>query len=658
MSSQQIQRTGAGRRNRLVRNSVVTSYICAALLSVLFLITPFATAQTNNSIQPWAGSSPAEVIQFLGETIDWYRQSQQEQRIASEPGDLGFAADNRRMADQIVKLAFDFARQQEQQLSKRSSGQSSPNASDAGSRIESLSRLAAQADALVQQTQAELQSLKERLDSTPASKRKQLQTQIAEVQSELGLFQARQQALHNLLDFAGGASKAGGTSLRAQIDELARAVPAALSSSNPGEATPSDSSQGSKANDVSVKTTPDGMWALATDLFRLSSKRGVLSSSSRATEELQRNAKELRSPLVAQLKQLIQAGDQLTKQADTSDPNELLQEKAQLDELTVQFKQVSALLSSLGKQNILLDLYKRSLSNWKDEVSDEFKERLKSLLLRAFGLAVALGAVFLIGEFWRRAIFRYVHDTRRRYQFMLMRKIALWSGIAIVLLFSFVTELGAVATFAGLITAGVAVALQNVIVSIVGYFFLIGKYGIRVGDRVQVGTVTGEVVDIGLVRFHLMELSGGVTDSEPTGRIVAFSNAVVFQSTGGLFKQIPGTNFVWREVTLRFGLESDSRQIRERLQKAMDTALADFNDYIERQRRQMELSVSSVPTSELKPRMRAHYTSSATEVTVRYPVVAEKSAEIDERIMGEIISAIEQDPKLKLLDSQISTLKA
>ena len=82
--------------------------------------------------------------------------------------------------------------------------------------------------------------------------------------------------------------------------------------------------------------------------------------------------------------------------------------------------------------------------------------------------------------------------------------------------FTFATDLGSLATFAGLLTAGVAVAMQSVLVSIVGYFFLIGKYGIRVSDRVQIGSVTGEVIDLGLVRLHLMELSGQV----PTGRVV------------------------------------------------------------------------------------------------------------------------------------------
>ena len=631
--------------NRSIKSAIIFSFLLSSVL----------LAQESTLSSSASEPTPAQIIQFLGETIDWYRQTQQEQHITTDPEDLGFAGDNRRMADQIVKLSFDFARQEEQQLAKQSKG-TAPNPGDMGSRYENISRIAARADALVQQTQQELETLKQKLETTPPSKRKQLQIQIEEVQSELGLFLARQQALHNLLDFAGGASKGGGTSLRAQIDELARAVPAAISGTGANENAASNQ-QPVKVKEVAAKSTPTGMWALAGDLFRLSSKRSLLAGNLRATRELEDTAKQLRAPLGTHLKQLIQSGDQLTQQADTSDQSGLIEEKQKLDQLTVEFKQVSGLLSSLGKQSILLDLYKRSLSNWQAEVVSELKERSKGLLLRLFGLAMALGVVFLIGEFWRRAIFRYVHDTRRRYQFMLMRKIALWCGFAIILLFSFVTELGAVATFAGLITAGVAVALQNVIVSIVGYFFLIGKYGIRVGDRVQVGNVTGEVVDIGLVRFHLMELSGGVADSEPTGRIVAFSNSVVFQATGGLFKQIPGTNFVWREVTLRFASDSDYRQVRERLQQAIDSAFADYKEHLEGQRRQMELSVSNVPTSELKPRAHARFTTSATEVIVRYPVVADKSGEIDERIMSEIFAAIGHDPKLKLLDSQISSLK-
>jgi len=187
---------------------------------------------------------------------------------------------------------------------------------------------------------------------------------------------------------------------------------------------------------------------------------------------------------------------------------------------------------------------------------------------------------------------------------------------------------------------------------------LIGRFGIRVGDRVQVAAVAGEVVDIGLVRFHLMELSSSAADSEPTGRVVAFSNSVVFQSNAGLFKQIPGTNFIWHEIVLKFARDTDYHALRERVQKAIDTAFADYRDLLENQRRQMEITLTSISTSELKPRARIHFTSSAIEVVVRYPVVIDKATEIDERIVGEMFEAADREPKLNLLNAEIPTAKA
>src|SRR6202795_5060051 len=141
-------------------------------LGVLVVVL-FGLAPPRNFAQsaPPTEARSTEIIQFLGETIDWYRQTQQEQHIVAEPEDLGFAADNRRMADQIVKLAFDFARQQEQQLAKQAKGQPAAALSDAGSKYENLSRAAAKADQLVQETQAEIDSLRQQLQTAPPFKR-------------------------------------------------------------------------------------------------------------------------------------------------------------------------------------------------------------------------------------------------------------------------------------------------------------------------------------------------------------------------------------------------------------------------------------------------------------------------------------------------------
>jgi hypothetical protein len=82
-----------------------------------------------------------------------------------------------------------------------------------------------------------------------------------------------------------------------------------------------------------------------------------------------------------------------------------------------------------------------------------------------------------------------------------------------------------------------------------------GKFGIRTSDRVQVAGVNGEVIEIGLIRFHVMELIG--SDVQPSGRVVAFSNAIVFQPTAALFRQIPATDFLWHETSVTLAADSD-----------------------------------------------------------------------------------------------------
>src|SRR5205807_7809300 len=185
-------------------------------------------------------------------------------------------------------------------------------------------------------------------------------------------------------------------------------------------------------------------------------------------------------------------------------------------------------------------------------------------------LGFALTVVIVLSEIWRQATLRYVHEARRRYQFLLLRRIVLWIAIGITVAFALATEIGSLATFAGLITAGIAVALQNVILAIAGYFFLIGKYGVKVGDRIEISGVAGDVVDIGLIRLHLMEIAGSGADRQPTGRVVVFSNSIVFQPGASFYRQIPGTNFLWHQLTLTLASEADYTTAEKRLREAIE----------------------------------------------------------------------------------------
>jgi small-conductance mechanosensitive channel len=195
-----------------------------------------------------------------------------------------------------------------------------------------------------------------------------------------------------------------------------------------------------------------------------------------------------------------------------------------------------------------------------------------------------------------------------------------------------------------------------VILAVVGYFMLIGKFGVHVGDRVQVSGVSGEVVEIGMIRLHIMELEGTGPDAEPTGRVAAFSNSVVFQPTAGLFRQVPGTDFLWHELTLTLVAESDYRAAEHRVRGAVDAAFKECLKDFERQRRQMETNLGSVFIEPLAPRVRFRFTTAGLEFFLRYPVELNRAAEMDERVTRELLDAIDQEPKLKIVGAEIPVI--
>jgi small-conductance mechanosensitive channel len=596
-----------------------------------------------------------QVIQFLDQTIDWYHGLAVQQQIATTPGDLAVVYDNRQAAIQAVRQAFDFARSQAGSIAEDSA--SNPGQTAALSQYQSLRQLQARLDKQVKDTQAELDADRQKLASASAKQRQELQSQVAELQGEIDLTGARRDAVGSMVEFVNGSSTngLGATGLRAQIEALARTVPgmtqagatAAAAGAPAGSATAAPAIPIAAA--VSKSATP-GIWDLTASVIALASKGRTINSLIHQTDALADTAKQLRQPFLAQLKDLSSRGEVLGKQADTANSVTLQAERAQLDELTWQFKRLTAAVTPLSKQSVLLDLYKRSLGNWKDAVRNEYMTDLRSLAVRLGFLGLIILTVFAAAELWRRAVYRYVNDPRRRYQFLLMRRFVIWFVMAIIIAFAFASSLGSIATFAGLITAGVAVAMQSVIVSIVGYFFLIGKFGIRVGDRVQIGGVTGEVVDVGLVRFHLMELGGSGADG-PTGRVVAFSNSIVFQVAAGLFKQIHGINFAWHKITLTLASQENYAAVKERLLAAVQTALADYRAEIERQNQEIARTVVSTPVANLEPKVLMRFSATGVEAVIRYPVDLKNAADIDERVWHELLQALECEPKVQLAGS-------
>ena len=494
-----------------------------------------------------------------------------------------------------------------------------------------------EAESHVKVEQDELQSLLRQLVSTPRRDRPSLEQHIAEARSELQLEEARLETVRGYLDFLGPGA-AGATGLSARIDELERSVPEARSEDARATQAPSAKPQVAQA-------VPTGILALSTDLVSLARKRRNLRQSIEKAQAVRALVIKLRDPLENELRTTLRQGDALTSAPDTADAGLLADRRKAVDELTVHFRKVSAALLPLGKQAVLLDAFTASLAEWHTTIAREFDDESGSLLVRLVVLIAAVAVILAASELWRRATFRYVQDVRRRHQFLLLRRIVVALALTVFIVFALATELGSLATFAGFITAGLAVALQNVILSVAAYFFLIGKYGVRIGDRVQISGVNGDVIDIGLVRLHLLELGPG---AQPTGRVVVFSNAVLFQPSANFFKQLPGSSFTWHRVSLTLSPGSDYKLAETRLLKAIERVFEEYKATLEAQHRRVSQDLA-FPLSELKPQSQLGLTDAGLEMIIRFPVPLESASAIDDRMTRSLLEEIEREPGLRLV---------
>src|SRR6266481_6124462 len=585
-----------------------------------------------------------QVIQILDETVDWYRTLGTQQQNATQPSDLLILFANRKTADKVVGLAFDIARANAELLSSEAGAEQ--GGADASS-PQSLTQHQNQLDALRQSIQQEIDAARHKLASSGTDKQN-IEATLTELQGELAMVSARKNLLDTMTEFvnANDPKAAGANALKAQIDAIAATVPSSgvnataapsITASSPTTSPSSAAPAGSAGN----RAAPEryGIWDLATEVLRQRNKISTIDLIGRHTAALAETFDKISAQPLKQLKTYAARGDALAALADNAGSGTLKDLRNEFDTLAWLFKQTSEILIPLTKERVLLQQYQHNLGNWRDSAERQYHDALTALAVRLGIVAGILGVVFALGEIWKRAVLRYAREPRRRYQLLLVRTIVLWTIVIGVVGLSFVSEISTFATFAGLITAGLAVAMQSVLASIVGYFFLIGKYGIRVGDRIQIGTVVGEVIDLGLVRMHLMELNQQ-GPLGPTGRVVAFANLIVFQASGGLFKQIPGVNLSWHETTLTLPTVKDYAALKDRLLAAISDVSSNYTEEIARQTKEIVRSTSSSSVSDAAPQVQMHLADGKMQALIRYPVHLQHAAEIDERVAQVVLKVI------------------
>jgi small-conductance mechanosensitive channel len=611
---------------------------------------PLAEATVTSQPTPVAAVSPAapvsgrvSVISYLSEVIAWFRIVALEEQTASDPADILYISDSRQMAQAVLHLAFDYARAQAA-LNKATAAEhpETVDASETASRELLARRRAAQGT--VNALTAKIAELKAHLRGAAASARDPINRELAATQGQLDLAQSHVDSLDALIDYENG-SAAGDTSrnsLEAQIDELESSLP------HEGQG----KSSGAQVLDGSATNTslpPNaGFLTRGEFLITLQGRQQALDAAIKLTSDIVKVATTQREHLVQSLSEIDAQSVQEAHEATSSNIATVRETQDAFRQLAARRKLVTDAMQPLSKQIVTLNLYGTNLERWRSANSRRFRTEVRNLVLRAAFLAVLIGIVSLAAIAWRKLAFHYVPDLHRRYQLMQLRRFAIGIVIVLILLFGLGGDLRVLATVMGFAAAGIALALQNVILSFAGYFYIGGRFGIRVGDRIQLGGIAGDVLEIGLFKLTLMELNNDTNGRQPTGRIVVFPNSIVFQPNGNFFNQLPGSNYTWNELRLTLAPDCDYRLAEQRLMEVVGAVFGRFRDSIQRDYHNVESNLN-LRFESPRPQSRLQFNDAGIEVVVRYPVPLLATAQAADEIARRLIDAINREPGLRLV---------
>jgi small-conductance mechanosensitive channel len=251
----------------------------------------------------------------------------------------------------------------------------------------------------------------------------------------------------------------------------------------------------------------------------------------------------------------------------------------------------------------------------------------------------------VIGILLIHAAFRVLEQTlpRRfgradaRYR---VRKFLVFSGYLSILLFLailFEDRLGRLSFAFGVVGAGVAVALQDVLASIAGAFSIGFSKLYTVGDRVQIGDTRGDVIDIGLLRTTLMETGNWVSRDLYNGRVVRIPNSAVLK--GSVFNYSQGFQFIWDEIKVLFTTTSDYKLAREMLLRVAKDAIGEYLLEAQISWKAMSDNYGSV-NPPLEPTVALVVNAGSLEFSVSYVVDYTKRTAVQDQLFTKIVEEI------------------
>jgi small-conductance mechanosensitive channel len=266
----------------------------------------------------------------------------------------------------------------------------------------------------------------------------------------------------------------------------------------------------------------------------------------------------------------------------------------------------------------------------------------KNILHKKIGQTVFF---ILINYLLMLAVIRFINarvkDIRARY---IIRKNVVYLvslTVIVIVFFIWVQNLNSITIFLGVASAGLALALQEVILCIAGWLLLLIRRPYEPGDRIEIDGIKGDVIDIRLFQTSLLEIGNWVAADQSTGRIVNIPNSFVFKTQN--FNYSRGFEFIWNEIPILVTFESDWQKGRAII-LAHAQKLAEGMEEEVRRKIDVMRNRYMIYYGKLTPIVYVNIKDSGVELTLRYLTEAKRRRFTQDKLCQAILEDFGKEP--------------
>lgn len=259
---------------------------------------------------------------------------------------------------------------------------------------------------------------------------------------------------------------------------------------------------------------------------------------------------------------------------------------------------------------------------------------------------IVAGLAVLTSRLAGRLLEKRIKDEAQMFTLsMLLRKITYVAAAVVILSIVFGFG-GNFATIIGILGAGVAFASQEVIGSFAGYLNIIMGNIFRIGDRIRIGNVVGDVLAISMLRTTVMEIGEWVKADQYTGRVVSLANRVVFSDP--VFNYTQHSRYLWDEIMIPVTYDTNWRRAVEIILARGQELTSRFHVEARAEFEEMKRKYPSLHDVPVEPSVYIAMTDNWIELTLRYVVEARNRRTVKAEMHSDLLQCFDEEPGIKV----------